>query len=527
MNTNLLARTFVFLFMGISCAIARTTTPNTPAGHTLETWLDAFNSDDRRRMEAFVKTVDPEWSLDGITAFRNLTGGFDLLAIERSEPLHIWFLVKERDNASRSVGDLVVKDGTPPTIDYFWFTRVPPGSSPVAVTLDSALRERVIDGVAADLTKFYVHPAVASQMVTALRAHQKAGAYHDFSDGFQFASRLTADLRAVSHDLHLRVAFNPFKAPPQGPPTGQRLARMRRQMQSDNCDFQKVEILPDDIGYVKFNGFMPAKFCAETFEAAMAFVAHVHALIFDLRDNGGGDPATVAFIASYLFAHPTRLNDIRDKRAITQFWTLPPPPTKRLSRQPVFVLTSKHTFSGAEDFSYALKNLNRATIVGEATGGGAHPVDGHPVADYFVAEVPFAESISPITHTNWEGTGVLPDVKVPAGDALNVAEELATKDIQAAAGKSRPVEVQRTTPIPGGEAAVDRLIAGWENGKPDYKAMGPGSVELTFNRSGALKSATLERVGRDGWKRLQRQVRAGNSLHPIDKQIPDIRNYRG
>lgn len=514
MNAKLLFRGMLLLMVGVGCAVAQTRIPSTPAGETLRAWLDAFNSGDRARMEDFVKTVDPAWSLDGMTSFRSSTGGFDLLSIERSEPLRIWFLVKERDGATRAVGDLLVSEGKRPTVDYLRLRALPPGASPVAVTLDSTLRKRVIDGVAADLTQFYVHPAVASQMVAALRAHEKAGAYRDLSDGFQFADRLTSDLRAVSHDMHLQVGFQPFRTPPPAPPTAQQLAGMREQAERGNCGFEKVEVLPGDIGYVKFNGFMPPDGCAGTIEAAMAFVAHTRALIFDLRENHGGAPVTIAFIASYLFDRPTHLNDIHNRpdNTTTQFWTLPSLPGKRMSTQPVFVLTSHSTFSGAEEFCYDLKNLKRAIIVGETTGGGAHPVNGYLVADYFQVVVPISEAINPITHTNWEGTGVLPDVKVPAADALNVAEQLATKDIQAAAAKSRPTgaqETARVAPSPGTEANLRRQIEGWEKGRPDYDDMGPGLQEAAlqqrvqiqgiFTRLGALKSLTFVRVGGDGW----------------------------
>jgi retinol-binding protein 3 len=509
-NTKLLLKGILLLFVGMECAVAQPRIPNTPAGHMLQTLLGAFNSGDHARLENYLKTVNP-YLLNGLTSIRQFTGGYDLLAIERSEPLHIWFLVKERDSATRTVGDLAVRPGTPPTIEYLWFRSLPSGIAPVIVTLDSALRMRVIDGVTANLTQFYVHPAVASQMIAALRAHQQAGAYRDLTDGFQFASRLTSDLRAVSHDEHLRIAFQPFKAPPPAPPTAQQLAHMREQIESSNCAFEKVEVLPGNIGYVKFNAFIPAAICADTIESAMAFVAHTRVLIFDLRDNHGGDPATVAFIASYLFDGPTHLNDLRDKRTTTQFWTLPSLPGKRLAKQPVFVLTSRGTFSGAEEFCYDLKNLKRATIVGETTGGGAHTVGGHTVADYFLVFVPGAEAISPITHTNWESTGVQPDVKVPAADALMTAERLATEDIQAAAANNHPSEVQerpRTTPSPGTEAALRRQIEGWERGRPDYDDMGPGlqqatlqqsvRIRRTFARLGALRSLTFVRVGRDG-----------------------------
>jgi len=90
----------------------------------------------------------------------------------------------------------------------------------------------------------------------------------------------------------------------------------------------------------------------------------------------------------------------------------------------VYVLTSARTFSGAEEFSYNLKSLKRATIVGETTGGGAHPVSGHRIDEHFMIGVPFARAINPITRTNWEGVGVEPDVKVPAADALATALKL-------------------------------------------------------------------------------------------------------
>ena len=165
----------------------------------------------------------------------------------------------------------------------------------------------------------------------------------------------------------------------------------------------------------------------------MGFVAHTDAIIFDLRQNGGGQPAMVTLIASYLFDKPTHLIDIYNRKedSTTQNWTLSYLPGARLTKQPVFVLTSKRTFSGAEEFAFDLKNQKRATIVGETTGGGAHPVSGHTVADYFTIGVPFAKSLDPVTRTNWEGTGVEPDVKVPEADALTTAEKLAMEKIQA------------------------------------------------------------------------------------------------
>jgi retinol-binding protein 3 len=433
MIATMLRRLFALLLVGVACGLAQMTVPDTPAGHTLQAWLDAFNSGDRARIETYVKTVDQSQSVDGMISFRHQTGGFELLSIETSEPLHIRFRVREKAGSTTALGNLLIKDGNPPTVATFGLRALPPGAVLENVTMDAAERKRVIDGVNSDLGEYYVEPALAQQMADALNMHENKGEYDAISDGDAFAARLTKDLQDVSHDKHLRVDFSPFKLPPRREPTPEDEARFHQQMEHDNCAFDKVEILPNNIGYVSFNGFMDASFCGRTVVAAMGFVAHTDAIIFDLRQNGGGQPAMVTLIASYLFDKPTHLIDIYNRKedSTTQNWTLSYLPGARLTKQPVFVLTSKRTFSGAEEFAFDLKNQKRATIVGETTGGGAHPVSGHAVADYFMIGVPFAKSLDPVTKTNWEGIGVEPDVKVPAADALVTAEKLAMEKIQA------------------------------------------------------------------------------------------------
>jgi retinol-binding protein 3 len=429
----MLPRLFALLLVGVGCGLAQMTVPDTPAGHTLQAWLDAFNSGDRARIETYVKTVDQSQSIDGMIAFRNQTGGFELLSIQSSEPLHIRFRVREKAGPTTALGNLLVKEGHPPTVGTFGLRALPPGAVLENVAMDAAERKKVIDGVNSDLKEYYVDLSLALQMADALKMHENKGDYDAISDGDAFAARLTKDLQDVSHDKHLRVDFSPFKIPPRREPTPEDDARFHQQMEHNNCAFTKVEILPNNIGYIKFDGFMDASFCGPTVVAAMGFVAHADAIIFDLRQNGGGQPAMVTLIASYLFDKPTHVIDIYNRKedSTTQNWTLSYLPGPRLTKQPVFVLTSKRTFSGAEEFAFDLKNQKRATIVGETTGGGAHPVSGHAVADYFMVGVPFAKSLDPVTKTNWEGTGVEPDVKVSADDALATAEKLAMEKIQA------------------------------------------------------------------------------------------------
>lgn len=294
--------------------------------------------------------------------------------------------------------------------------------------IDAATRARVIDRAAELLEEFYVFPETAKKMAEAVRARQKRGEYNSITSGEEFAKLLTDHFREVSRDKHLRVSYSPAPLPARPPePTAEDRANRRKRLEGDNCAFEKAERLAGNVGYLKFNGFTDPGICGETAIAAMNFLANSDAIIFDLRSNGGGDPAMIALISSYLFAEPTHLNDLWTRKGDTtqQYWTLPFVPGKRLDGKPVFVLTSSRTFSGAEEFSYNLKNLKRATIVGETTGGGAHPARGQRIDDHFIIGVPFARAVNPISKTNWEGVGVEPDVKVPAAEALETALKLA------------------------------------------------------------------------------------------------------
>jgi len=421
-------------------AFGQVTIPDTPAGRVLTAWFDAFNSGDRAKLDAYVKTYDPKNDADGLMGFRGQTGGFDLLAIESSEPLLIKFRVKEKASPTIAIGSLELKAGQPTTVENFGLRAIPPGAAVENIPLDAAARQRVLDGVAANLKEYYVYPETAQKMIDALHSHQSAGDYDKVTDGDGFAMMLTRNLQDVSHDGHLHVMYAPYKLPPdRDEPSPDDKARFRKDMERDNCGFRKVEILPGNIGYVKFDMFANPDVCGPTVVAAMGFLAHVDAIIFDMRENGGGDPAMVSFIASYLFDKPTHLNDLYNRKEdkTTQYWTLPYVPGSRLAEIPAFVLTAKRTFSGAEEFTYDLKTQKRATIVGETTGGGAHPVSGHRVDDHFTIGVPFARAVNPVTKTDWEGTGVTPDVPVAAADALEAAEKLAAEKAQAGK-KSEP-----------------------------------------------------------------------------------------
>lgn len=283
----------------------------------------------------------------------------------------------------------------------------------------------------------YVFPETGRKMAEAVRTKLQSGGYAGVTDDVALADALTTDLRAVSHDLHLGVRVTPPE--PAGAAEHDPEAELR-QMASDNFGFREVQVLPGNIGYIRFDFFVPGEDAEKTAAAAMGFVQNCNALIFDLRTNGGGSPEMIRFLTSYLFDTPTHLNDMidRDGNTVEEYWTLDTVPGRRFAPDlPVYVLTSSRTFSGAEEFSYNLKNLKRATIVGAQTGGGAHPVRGEQLGDRFMLRVPFMRANNPISKTNWEGVGVEPDVKVSAGQALDRALDLARAAAASGARESR------------------------------------------------------------------------------------------
>lgn len=412
--------------------------PDTPAGHTLRAFFDAFNSADHDRIAAYVKEYDPDNSADGLTSFSNQTGGFTLVSIVHSAPDKLSFLVHGRKDNVDAFGILRLASTSPPHVKVLSIRAIPAGAKPDDIQLDEALRQKTIDVISEKLTEYYVYPDVAAKMIQAIRDHQKHGDYRSMTDGFEFADALATDMRAVSHDRHLHVSYDPFTLPEKSSASAERSqpspaeqARFRSMLENQNCTFSKIEILSHNVGYIKFAAFPPPDICGPTVVAAMNFLAHTDALIFDLRENHGGDPNMVDFMVSYLFRQSTHINDLsnRHDNETHQFWTASWLPGPKFVDQPVYVLTSHETFSGGEEFTFDLQTQKRATIVGETTGGGAHPVEGIPAGDHFSIGVPFARAINPVTHGDWEGKGVEPDVKVNAADALATAEKLAAEKL--------------------------------------------------------------------------------------------------
>jgi retinol-binding protein 3 len=297
-----------------------------------------------------------------------------------------------------------------------------------AQALTASTRLAVIDSLSATLSSNYVYKDTALKMGAYIHKRLKDGAYNTITNPAEFAQALNADVHFIYNDKHLGVQFDPRMEGMLKDTSHSGNAEQHRHDDQlaarQNYGFKKVEILNGNIGCVYLDRFFSVDTNSKaTVDAVFALLKNVDALIFDLRQNGGGDPAMVQYICNYLFKDRTHLNDLYERHTnkTDQFWTTPRNYSAVFSAVPVYVLVSGHTFSGAEEFSYDLQSLNRATIIGETTGGGAHPVRPVTVSNGFIGNIPFARAINPITKKNWEAVGVKPNVQVAADSALDKA----------------------------------------------------------------------------------------------------------
>lgn len=307
--------------------------------------------------------------------------------------------------------------------------------------LSAASKAAAVDLLAQRLASKYVFADTGDKMAAAVRDHLRSGDYDKAATEAQFAELLTTHLQAANHDKHLSVRYVPNAQPDRPRPSlkqstpddvRQRITAMGKYL---NFAFDKVERLPGNIMYVKFDGFFDLDIGKAAATAAMNLAANGDAMIIDLRENRGGNPRMVAYIASYLLGDKkVHLSDIysRADDETDSFWSDPSVPGARFgAEKPVYVLTSAETFSAAEDFTYNLQAIKRVTVVGEASGGGAHPIQPFRIDTNLVAVIPVARSINPITKGNWEGTGVKPDVAIAADKALSKANALALRQLSA------------------------------------------------------------------------------------------------
>lgn len=298
---------------------------------------------------------------------------------------------------------------------------------PLARPFDAAERAQILSGISNALHD-YIFPEVAQRVRTSLQSDRERLLAID--DPQKFAHSVSEDMHASGNDKHLNLIYSPDGIAPDIDPSAAEVAHNRQATVLHNAGVHDAQWLPGNIGYIRIAGFpenTPA--VRHAIDAAMAEVANTDALIIDLRHNGGGDPGSLDYWMGYFFAKPVELTSLR--------WSTPKPHVDRQFSaahvagahylKPIYVLTSSRTFSCAEQFTYDLKALHRATIVGETTGGGANPGDFRRLEEHFAVFIPTGQAYNPYTKTNWEHTGIAPDIQSTAPDALISAYTAALK----------------------------------------------------------------------------------------------------
>ncbi|MET1037001.1 MAG: S41 family peptidase [Aeromicrobium sp.] len=286
-------------------------------------------------------------------------------------------------------------------------------------------RHRETARAVADLIEqHYVLADVATELAALLRDRADAGSYASVAREVDLAARITADLQSITNDKHLRLLHHAEPLVDLADP-GLVAAAHLKQAEAASYGVSGPTWVEGRLAVVRFSPllFHPSVSGA-ALTTAMQAVADARGLVLDLRDCRGGAPSAVCLVLTYLLGPEVHLTDLeaRDPADLHQLWTLPWVPGPMVPDDvPVAVCTSSATFSGAEDLAYTLQAHRRAIVVGETTGGGAHPRHGFRVTEHLEVTIPVARAVSRVTGSNWEGVGVVPDVDCPATDALDRA----------------------------------------------------------------------------------------------------------
>lgn len=303
--------------------------------------------------------------------------------------------------------------------------------------LQSPAKE-VVDSFCHELKDKYVIVQRADEAIELLNRRLAEGKFSGLHRS-ELAKALTSTANEVCHDAHLEVAYVQDAVPPDGPRRRDPNARKEIEdlIRTNNAHVVSVSVLNGNLGYLAIKHFDPPEFAQRPIDAAMAFLAETDALIVDVRGNPGGVPDTVCSLISYFLPPGTHINDIIFREGAgtrTVRFTTKPVPSNHYGHRNVYVLVDSATGSAAEEFAYDLQMQKRATVVGEKTWGGANPGMTVRLSDHFVAYMPVGMARNPVSGKNWDGTGVVADVRCSGADSLKRAELLALQELLLHAG---------------------------------------------------------------------------------------------
>jgi hypothetical protein len=301
-----------------------------------------------------------------------------------------------------------------------------PGERRRDIPVAPAARDSLVQQVASLVRRYYVDSTAARRMADAVERRWRQGAYARFDSGAGLVGALTGDLRQVHADEHLRLDYFVVPRPMRGAAgtaSNEDLEARRRVAARRGFGIERVERLPGNVAVVTLRSFEPPSIGGAALQAAMSLTAGADAMVLDLRQNGGGYGEMVGELAAYFAPGGTPWSEGYDRVSGRAERTVVPSRAEGpvFRGRPLFIVTSRRTFSAAEAFAYAMRARGLATVVGDTTRGGANPVQVFQLSPHFALFLPTGRATDLATHTNWEGRGVAPDVVTPAAGAVTAA----------------------------------------------------------------------------------------------------------
>ncbi len=418
-------------FSGSNDSILQLRIPETPCGLCASAYFKAFNSGNSQQMEIFIneyrsksyiKSHTMQKLIESYKFMYMVAGTLTPVRFIQISNYEIIVFAKTRKQGQPAKTRFEVDISEPHHLLVYTITPTTTEEALQITSIDPQIIKSTIDSLAAILRENYVYPEKGKMMADSLIYYQSTGRYSEIDDGAVLSLRLTEDLWPICYDKHLTITYGKLSEEDSLPSAESDIA--------ENYGFESIEVLKDNIGYIRLDEFQNSTEAKEVAAIAFEKVNDCDALIFDLRYNVGGSPELVNFIYSYLFNQPTYMGSRynRISNDTTDFWTQTDIPGDPIDADlPLYILTSSNTFSAGEEFAYFLKDLKRAVVIGEITGGGAHPVIHISVNGYFGIRIPYARMISPVSRTDWEGTGVVPNKQVAMDEALEAARKDAAR----------------------------------------------------------------------------------------------------
>ena len=327
-------------------------------------------------------------------------------------------------------------------------------------TFTEKYKEQAVHSLCKLMNDFYVFPEVAKSTEVHLLTQLKEGHFNQFENDETFAQALTESVQFINKDKHMRIRPNrPYEAPDNSPERmiEERFDQVNRS-RNFNSGLNTVQIMEGNVGYLDLRGFAGLEGGKAVTDAYMKLLSRTDAVIINLSKNGGGSPNMVQYLCSYFFDKELHLNSLyyREGNETIEYWTLDEVGGDKMPDVPLFVITSSYTFSGAEEFSYNMQTQKRATLVGQTSGGGANPGGTRRINDNLFVFIPTGKAINPITNTNWEGVGVVPEIKTTEEEALSKTHALA---MEAAEAYRNNIKKSYSTMYKDLQATIDKVDA--------------------------------------------------------------------